>query len=105
MILMHVEIRQCPKSTSGASKNLHCQRQLVVNPPNWVCRAIQNTSTHMRYLCLKETVYTNFLDDNKLILMRLMHVKIRQCPKSTCGASKTHYCQRLLVVNPENRVR
>ena len=77
MTLMHVKISQCPKSTCGASKNAHCQRLLVVNPPNWVYRTIQNTSTHMRYFCLKETVYIHFVRNHKLILMRLMHVKIR----------------------------
>ena len=77
MKLMYVKIRQCPKCTCCASKSHYCQRLLVVNPPKLVYRTIQNTSTHMRYLCLKETVYIHFVQNNKLILMRLMHVKIR----------------------------
>ena len=94
---LYLKLGPCPKNVCSARKTHYCQRQLVVNLVIWDLCTINKNSAHEGY----SNPRAHFVQSNKLSRIKVYYVKARPCPKSTCGANKTHYCRRLLVVNLE----
>ena len=55
------------------------------------CGEALNNSIRMRYLYLKETVYTYFAYSNKLTFVRLLYINAHPATKGAYGTSQNQY--------------